>query len=222
MPTFTIETTYHLPVYRHRSYEAGTIEEACKLAIEDDDWSDEKRDYESAGETYVSGAWQGHDAAYRGCVLPVPSHYAETIQRKADHFEVILKHLKNLADFKNIRACDRSHWLRRAQIVAMEAEAILAGDPDPDPERAPFSIENRTHVLLQLEEARVRDQMPSILETDPSVTQLTGDSITDADIHAACLHVAAETDLSEERGAAEFRAALAAIREAERRRATSG
>ena len=41
--------------------------------------------------------------------------------------------------------------------------------------------------------------------------------ISDADIRAACLAVADHTDLVEERGAAVFCAALAAIREAERR-----
>lgn len=66
MPVFTIETTYRLPVFQHRSYEAETIADACRLAIEDDDWSHEKHDYESAGESCVTGAWQGRDVAYRG------------------------------------------------------------------------------------------------------------------------------------------------------------
>jgi hypothetical protein len=39
--------------------------------------------------------------------------------------------------------------------------------------------------------------------------------------YAACRAVVEQTDLSEERGAAVFRAALAALREAERRRAAS-
>ena len=56
MPRFTIETTYRLPVYRQRTYEAETLEEACRLAIDDDDWSEQKEDYESSGETYVTGA----------------------------------------------------------------------------------------------------------------------------------------------------------------------
>ena len=33
MPIFTIETTYLLPVYRQRSYEAETLYAACALAI---------------------------------------------------------------------------------------------------------------------------------------------------------------------------------------------
>jgi hypothetical protein len=36
--------------------------------------------------------------------------------------------------------------------------------------------------------------------------------VSDGDIHAACVSVAASIDLSEEIGAAEFRAALAALR----------
>jgi hypothetical protein len=76
MPQFTIETTYPLPVYRHRTYEADTIEQTCRLALEDDDWSNETRDYESAGETIVTGIWEGADAAYRARALPIPAQYA--------------------------------------------------------------------------------------------------------------------------------------------------
>ena len=39
---FTIEATYRIPVYRQRSYEAGTLAEACRLAVEDDDWEGQK------------------------------------------------------------------------------------------------------------------------------------------------------------------------------------
>jgi hypothetical protein len=56
MPFFTIEATYRIPVYRQRTYEAETVEQACRLAVEDDDWSDQKEDFESSGETYITGA----------------------------------------------------------------------------------------------------------------------------------------------------------------------
>ena len=46
MPFFTIEATYRLPVYRQRTYEADAFEQACRLAIEDEDWSDQKEDQE--------------------------------------------------------------------------------------------------------------------------------------------------------------------------------
>ena len=64
MTTFTIESTYRIPIYRQRSYHADTLAEACRLAIEDDDWEGQKEDYESAGETYVTGAWPGDVTPY--------------------------------------------------------------------------------------------------------------------------------------------------------------
>lgn len=33
MPQFTIETTYHLPVFQHSTYLAETPEVACRFAI---------------------------------------------------------------------------------------------------------------------------------------------------------------------------------------------
>ena len=66
MPRFTIETTYRMPYYRHGVYDAATPEEACRLAIEDDDWSCELPDHECAGPTYVTGIWKGGGAAYEG------------------------------------------------------------------------------------------------------------------------------------------------------------
>ena len=55
------------------------------------------------------------------------------------------------------------------------------------------------------------------IEADPSLTRLTADAVNDADLHAACLAVVERSNLSEEQGAAEFRSALAAIRQAEQR-----
>jgi hypothetical protein len=89
--------------------------------------------------------------------------------------------------------------------------AETAADPAPA----------RSHVLLRLDESSVRAEIADIIETDGTVTALTVDAVTDADIHAACCAVVEQTDLSEERGAAVFRTALAAIREAERRRTAS-
>jgi hypothetical protein len=79
----------------------------------------------------------------------------------------------------------------------------------------------RSHVLLRLDESSVRAEIAEVMATDETVTGLTADAVTDADIHAACCAVVEQTDLWEERGAAVFRAALVAIREAERRRTTS-
>jgi hypothetical protein len=130
MPVFMIETTYRLPVYRHQTYQAATIDEACRRAIDDDDWSTEKRDYESAGKTYVTGIWSGENAAYSGTALPIPSHYVETPQRIALHFEVLLGLVKVLASQSDTERLDRAFWLERAQPAI--ADAILARGREPD------------------------------------------------------------------------------------------
>ena len=132
MPSFTIETTYRLPVYRQQTYEAATMEEACRLAVDDDEWSDEKRDYESAGETYVTGIWSGENAAYTGAAQPIPAHYVETPQRIASHLEVLLGLVKVLASQSDTEQLDRAFWLERAQPAIAKAEAILAGSREPD------------------------------------------------------------------------------------------
>jgi hypothetical protein len=102
----SIETTSHLPVYRHQTYDADTVEQACPLAIEDDNWSGEKLDDETTGEIYVSGVWHGADAAYRGATVPIPSQFRETIQCKADHFKTLLGILKVLANVQDLQAPD--------------------------------------------------------------------------------------------------------------------
>jgi hypothetical protein len=132
MPFFTIEATYRIPVYRQRTYEADTVALACRLAIEDDDWSDQKEDFESSGETYVTGAWPGSDSAYRVAALPAPSHFGETVQRKADHFETLLGLLKIFAYAPEGAPADAETWRRRADVAIAKAEAILAGACDPD------------------------------------------------------------------------------------------
>ena len=78
------------------------------------------------------------------------------------------------------------------------------------------------HVLAQLREDTVRAQVGVAIETDPTLTQLAADAVSDTDIHAACLAVVEHSDLREQRGAAEFRAALAAIRNAEVRQTATG
>ncbi|MEZ0059279.1 hypothetical protein ACVII1_007510 [Bradyrhizobium elkanii] len=131
MPLFTIETTYHLPIYRQRTYEAETLDQACDLAIADEGWDGNKSDVESSGETYVTGAWEGRDAAYVGRPLPFPSRFGEQVQRKAGHFEVLLGLLKILALAPEGGSVDVELWRRRADAAIAKAEAILAGEDDP-------------------------------------------------------------------------------------------
>lgn len=131
MPVFTIETTYRLPVYRQRNYEAETCEVACALAIADEGWDDEKSDVETSGDTYVTGVWKGRDAAYSGTALPIPSQFGEQAQRKADHFEVLLGLLKVFAHIPDTGPHDDPFWRRRLERAIAKAEAILAGALDP-------------------------------------------------------------------------------------------
>jgi hypothetical protein len=208
MPLFTIESTYRLPVYRHRTYEAASLSEARRLAVEDDDWKKETRDYESAGETFVTGAWEGGDAAYSGPSLQVPSHYDETLQRKADHFEVLLGLVKVLGSAHH--AASQAYWRDRAALATAKAEAILAGARDP----GAAAVTPRIYTLLCFDESEVRTTIAEVIAGDDALATLRPDSVTDDDVHAACLAVAAASDLTEERGTALFRAALAAIRRA--------
>lgn len=132
LPAFTIETTYRLPVFRHATYPADTPEAACRLAAEDKDWSGQREDYESSGETYVTGIWEGADAAYRAPAMQVPSHFGETVQRKATHFELMLGLLKIvIADAKADRPT-APEWLWKADWAIACGEAILAGARGPD------------------------------------------------------------------------------------------
>lgn len=132
MPEFTIETTYHLPVYRQRTYTAETPEAACRLAIEDEDWSQQKEDCESSGKTFVTGIWQGADAAYRGPTLPVAPHFEEMLQRQARHFEVLLGLLKILLADSEAGRTTAPEWTGKARWAVELAEAILDGARGPD------------------------------------------------------------------------------------------
>ncbi|MBA4208422.1 MAG: hypothetical protein C0454_02725 [Parvibaculum sp.] len=132
MPAYTVETTYRLPAYRHRTYHAATPAEACRLAIEDEDWQGKKLDAECVGETFVSGIWRGTDAAYSAPLAPVPSQFEETVQRKADHFETLFGVLKILAADIRTGRPNQPHWLERAEHAVAKAEAIMAGARDPD------------------------------------------------------------------------------------------
>ncbi|CAM5595387.1 hypothetical protein ATER59S_05371 [Aquamicrobium terrae] len=132
MPDYTIETTYHVPAYRHRTYSAKTVPNACRLAIEDEDWDGEKLSYEDGGEAFISGIWEGRDAAYTGAAAAIPSQFGETIQRKAGQFELLHGLLKLL--LSDITSSRRSsdEWIARAAWAVACGEAIIAGARDPD------------------------------------------------------------------------------------------
>jgi hypothetical protein len=76
---------------------------------------------------------------------------------------------------------------------------------------------DRLHILLRFSEGEVRPLIAEVIANDEALTALRPDAVSDDDIRTACLAVVQGSDLADERGSALFRAALAAIREAERR-----
>jgi hypothetical protein len=124
MPKFTIESTYHLPVYRQRTYKAATPEAACRLAMDDDGWGDAMEDVDTSGETYITGIWSGA-AAYQGEPAAVSSQFHETIQRKAEHFQELLDQLAYVAQPVGLSKVDFVRWLPKAIAAVEKARAII-------------------------------------------------------------------------------------------------
>ncbi|TBZ93780.1 hypothetical protein [Rhizobium leguminosarum] len=217
MPDFTIETTYHLPVFRHRTYAADTLDAACRAAIEDDSWDIAEKDFDSSGPIHVTGIWEGAHAAYTGPPRQIPQQFDEPVQRRARQFEILLGLLKILFDDVRAARPPSLDWLARSAWAITRGEAILAGDPDPE---EPIDPPKPSHVLVRLQEGGVRDAITAVLEVDPSFKGLTSEAVTDDEIHAACLSVATTMDFSDMVGNAEFQAALLAIRSAHRRLAS--
>lgn len=104
-----------------------------------------------------------------------------------------------------------------APVLVITTEAIVIVIPDGQGAVLLDPDVPREHVLLRLTEQEVREEIRTVIEADGTLTRLSPEMVGGADIHAACRAVALRTDLGEERGTARFRAALAAIRAAERR-----
>lgn len=214
MPDFTIETTYHLPVFRHRTYAADMLDAACRAAIEDESWDIAEKDVDSSGPIHITGIWEGAHAAYAGPPVQIPPQFDEPVRRRARHFEILLGLLKIL--FDDVRAARPSSldWLDRSAWAIARGEAILAGDPDPE---EPVDQPKPSHVLVRLQENRVRDAITAVIDVDSSFEGLTPEAVTDDEVHAACLSIATTMDFSDMVGNAEFQAALLAIRSTHRR-----
>ena len=126
MQAYTIETTYRVPNYRHRTHTAATIEDACRLAIGDEDWTDALPDFETAGETYITGAWEGANAAYSGPAVDVPEAFGEMVYRKAELFEDLVALLREPGKLMGLSRHDFENWLPRAMAALAKADAIGA------------------------------------------------------------------------------------------------
>ena len=127
MPVFVVETTYHLPVYRQRLYDAETVDAACHRAVEDEGWADERSDVDTSGETYVTGIWQDAERAYEGTALPIPAGFHETVQRKAELFDTLVALLREPARPMGLSRQEFERWLPEAVAALEKADAILEG-----------------------------------------------------------------------------------------------
>ena len=127
MPVYVIETTYHLPVYRQRLYEAETLDEACRLAIEDEGWDDERSDVDTSGETYVTGIWQGAERAYQGTALPIPASFHETVQYEAELFNELRALGREPGRPMGLSREEFERWLPKALATIEKADAIQNG-----------------------------------------------------------------------------------------------
>jgi len=70
--------------------------------------------------------------AYEGKNIPVPSHFDETTQRKADHFTELLDQLAFIAQPMGVSEVDFERWLPKAMRAVEKARAIIEERRDPD------------------------------------------------------------------------------------------
>jgi hypothetical protein len=128
-----------------------------------------------------------------------------------------------------IRACDgrrdstggRNHCaplrlLDDLPALAERVRSVMAENVAPSAPAPPVHV-TRSHVLLRLDEAEVRNEVAELPSFDEDALPLSADHVTNAHTGAVCRAVIDGTDLAEEKGAAVHRAALAAIRAARQR-----
>ncbi len=94
---YVIERQYLLPVFQHLVIAADSVEDACRQAVEHDDWDDAKQDGDSARATTItairpvpddvadrdidpSSILYGDDGHGAGS-LPIPVQYTEEADR---------------------------------------------------------------------------------------------------------------------------------------------
>lgn len=71
---WTIERQYLAPVFQHIRVEASSPEEACQKALDQEDWTGQRVDYECARETEVTLVTLGNfDDPYDGEPIELPA-----------------------------------------------------------------------------------------------------------------------------------------------------
>ena len=72
--------------------------------------------------------------------MPVSSHFEETLQHQAKHFEVLLGLLKILVADADAQRRTAPEWLDKARWAVQLAEAILDGARGPDEPTGPGDV----------------------------------------------------------------------------------
>lgn len=126
MPDFTIETSYHLPMYRRRPTLPRLWSRRAIFALGDEGWDGAREAVDDSGETYVRSIWQGK-TAYDGPKLAIPDAFREAVERKAELFDELVALLREPAQPMGISEHDFRSWLPRALAILAKADAIHGG-----------------------------------------------------------------------------------------------
>lgn len=144
----------------------------------------------------------------------MPSQFDEAVQRRGDHFQILLGLLKMMVHDAHATRGLPPYWRGKAAWAIARGEAILACAADPE---EPIEALRASHVLARLHEDRVRSAIAAVLDVDDSFGSLLTDSATDEEIQLACETTISTMNLSDVVSNAEFHAAMTAIRPAARR-----
>jgi hypothetical protein len=125
MPLFTIEVTYDLPIFLHKTYNAPDVVSACQQAIDEDNWDNAAKDYDSCGPNRVTGIWKGRNTAYSGTAVTIPDEFAGANPFVADKlFRAVNAAIDAWPQFdrdEEVRGTDLVDWFAQWRITAMEA-----------------------------------------------------------------------------------------------------
>lgn len=123
MREYTIDTLSTLPVLRRRSYCAWSVDDACRLALADTDWTETAFNAEPPGPASIAAVWAG--AAEAGQAVPVPDDYAVPSWWHGNQFQVAIGLLKIMASDSRADRPTAPYWIDRAFQAIAVAEADL-------------------------------------------------------------------------------------------------
>lgn len=129
---FTVEIQYLLPVFQHITVEADSVEAACALAVQHDNWDHAREDYDSARETTVTRIAEGEhhnpNDAPGDLQRLVPNEHFEDADRK--NLRTVVLALRALAEFiPDIALHDVQRMMQRDAAIKLVEGALALGRP---------------------------------------------------------------------------------------------